>query len=319
MTSIEVDAKVGRLARQQHGVFTLEQARRAGATSSVVSRRVLAGEWERLHPRTFALKGVDLRLEGRALAAVWSLGGDAAASHLTAAALLLVVGARPLAVDVTVGRGRHQPRTCKLHESTCWPAIHRTTVGIIPVTTVERTLVDLGLTTPQGWFEPVLDDALASGKANVRRLDRVSLEVMGRGVGGSRALIHLLAERLDGPVPAASELERALLRRLDAGGWGRVSRQAAVPGDPIPGLVDARLDHLGLIVEADGRRWHTRVADFSRDRRRDRRAGAAGFHVARFTYDELVGPGTEVEDVLDAHATRAGYVRSASGLWVPAA
>lgn len=50
---------------------------------------------------------------------------------------------------------------------------------------------------------------------------------------------------------------------------------------------------MGWIVEADGRSWHARVADFERDRRRDHRAQRIGWGTSRFT-------GADVE--------RAGYV-----------
>jgi very-short-patch-repair endonuclease len=42
-----------------------------------------------------------------------------------------------------------------------------------------------------------------------------------------------------------------------------------------------------LIVEADGRRWHTRVADFDRDRWRDNEATANGYRTLRFTWVHL--------------------------------
>jgi very-short-patch-repair endonuclease len=41
-------------------------------------------------------------------------------------------------------------------------------------------------------------------------------------------------------------------------------------------------------VEADGRRWHTRQADFERDRDRDNMAAAHGIAILRFTYKMLV-------------------------------
>ncbi len=57
-------------------------------------------------------------------------------------------------------------------------------------------------------------------------------------------------------------------------------------------LAEERLDVLvpswRLIVEADGRRWHTRRADFENDRRRDHIALANGHRTVRFTYDQLV-------------------------------
>ncbi len=51
--------------------------------------------------------------------------------------------------------------------------------------------------------------------------------------------------------------------------------------------VDALLVDAPVIIESDGRRWHTRVADFERDRQRDRAAASHGYVTMRFTYDEL--------------------------------
>lgn len=43
--------------------------------------------------------------------------------------------------------------------------------------------------------------------------------------------------------------------------------------------VDAYIPRWRLTIEADGRRWHTRKADFERDRRRDNAAAAHGLVV----------------------------------------
>ena len=52
----------------------------------------------------------------------------------------------------------------------------------------------------------------------------------------------------------------------------------------MPGTVDAYIHEWQLIIEADGRRWHTREADFERDRVRDNLATSHGIAVLRFTY-----------------------------------
>jgi very-short-patch-repair endonuclease len=51
------------------------------------------------------------------------------------------------------------------------------------------------------------------------------------------------------------------------------------------------------IVEADSRRWHTRVADFERDRQRDNEAVVHGYRPVRFTWHAL---NHEVDRVLAA-------------------
>lgn len=55
----------------------------------------------------------------------------------------------------------------------------------------------------------------------------------------------------------------------------------------VDATVDAYLPSWRLIVEGDGRRWHTRRADMERDRLRDNEATAHGFAVLRFTYEML--------------------------------
>ena len=42
-----------------------------------------------------------------------------------------------------------------------------------------------------------------------------------------------------------------------------------------------------MILEGDGRAWHTRADDFERDRRRDAEAAAAGLLTLRFTCYQL--------------------------------
>ena len=55
----------------------------------------------------------------------------------------------------------------------------------------------------------------------------------------------------------------------------------------VDATVDAYISVWRLIVEGDGRRWHTRKADYERDRLRDNEATAHGYAVLRFTYEML--------------------------------
>jgi len=65
--------------------------------------------------------------------------------------------------------------------------------------------------------------------------------------------------------------------------------------------VDSYIPDWRMIVEADGRRWHTRKADFERDRLRDNAAAAAGMVVIRFTYQMLKNhPEQCLQTLLDA-------------------
>ena len=118
-----------------------------------------------------------------------------------------------------------------------------------------------------------------------------------------RRYLDLAGTRRPGLPAMAAALGRACARR----GSSRLNRCSKAPstacsivlgcrayrrtGALCPGhrheRVDAVLCTSSVILEADGRRWHTRVADFSRDRRRDRVALAHGHPTVRFTFEEL--------------------------------
>ena len=127
---------------------------------------------------------------------------------------------------------------------------------------------------------------------------------------------ELLAERGEGYVPTESELEVAL-RAL----FARPELPSATWQAPLPWLqethvgprrrprVDALVEAWAVIVEADGRRWHTRVADFERDHDRDLDALRPGYVVARFTRAQLTGrPDECVDTLLEVGAARVGTV-----------
>ena len=64
--------------------------------------------------------------------------------------------------------------------------------------------------------------------------------------------------------------------------------QRALPGTgAVEGVVDAAYPDCRLILEADGRRWHTRVDDLRRDHERDAEAARAGWQTLRFLYEQI--------------------------------
>jgi very-short-patch-repair endonuclease len=78
-----------------------------------------------------------------------------------------------------------------------------------------------------------------------------------------------------------------LYRFLDDPVLPQSTRQLPMKYPQVAATVDSYIPVWRLIVEGDGRRWHTRKADFERDRRRDNAAAAAGLVVIRFSYQML--------------------------------
>ena len=86
-----------------------------------------------------------------------------------------------------------------------------------------------------------------------------------------------------------SELELIVLRLFQQWGFPEPAMQAALPWRTAGGgRVDFAYPELRLIIEVDGRRWHTSMEAFEQDRLRDNHAQLAGWRVIRITYRMLV-------------------------------
>ncbi len=134
---------------------------------------------------------------------------------------------------------------------------------------------------------PALDDAIGDRLVTVEQLQERYLELAPsrrRGFALMRRLIE--ARSYDAFVPPASVLERLLYGVLDRPGMPRYKSQAPLPWAPDK-RVDAMLLDAPVIIEGDGRRWHSRVEDFERDRERDRAAALHGYLTLRYTWTEL--------------------------------
>jgi very-short-patch-repair endonuclease len=83
-------------------------------------------------------------------------------------------------------------------------------------------------------------------------------------------------------------------------------RQFSLPGrGDITGFVDAAFIEAKLILEADGRRWHDRVANQRHDRHRVNAAARVGWQTLRFGHEELVAdPEGESEIIRETYDER---------------
>jgi very-short-patch-repair endonuclease len=287
MRYTEIDRRIEALAAKQYSAFSREQAFKAGATDRFVSRRLKERIWLRPEPAVYVLASS---------AGTWLQRCKIAELSVPGAAL-----AGPAAAAIHGFEGFGQPRpelvvpanaNCRSQIAVChrYSGAKLTTVKGIRATTVAQTVFDLAMNLPVWVLEPRLDNALVGGKVTVEALDERYRFYAGRGRPGLPVMAALLDERrAEGWTPPATELEGLLhgvLDRLPSS--PRIVRQAAVPWWSVQtGRVDVLLPDHRLIIEADGRRWHTRVADFDRDRWRDNQAAANGHRVLRFTWVHL--------------------------------
>ena len=140
----ESDELVLKLGCAQFGVITRSQARTAGLSQHQIRYRLQIGQWLPLGPGAFLVEELTDSANGwsaRLMAACLTLEG--VASHHSAAALWGLIPAT-IHVEVTVTRERYRRRPgVNVHSTTQHDQLYPKTVGAIPTTCVERTLIDL--------------------------------------------------------------------------------------------------------------------------------------------------------------------------------
>jgi hypothetical protein len=111
-----------------------------------------------------------------------------------------------------------------------------------------------------------------------------------RGKPGIRHLARVLDKLTATKGITMSKLERLLLELILDAGLPRPMSQYAFPGRLFTnGCVDAAYVDAKLVIEADGRAWHTRIADVKRDRDRDNDAARHGWQTLRLLYEHITG------------------------------
>jgi predicted transcriptional regulator of viral defense system len=168
--AVDADRRLMRLAaRDQHGVFTIDQARWAGLSPAQIKHRLASGTWVGVFTGCYRAAGAPLTWRGQLLAACWAAANGAVASHRSAAAVWELPGGRETPAEITCARwlrGRH-PGVI-VHET---KAMYRGDLAIrdgIPVTSVERTLLDLAAVSGDATIEMALDAAARTRSHDVR-------------------------------------------------------------------------------------------------------------------------------------------------------
>jgi hypothetical protein len=229
------------------------------------------------------------------MAAVLACGPGALLSHRSAAALW---GFRPSAatqIDVSaIGRSRlgqpgilvHLPRHLEDEDSSVREGI--------PVTSVARTLLDLGQVLRMRDLRRALDEAERLRLFDLRAVERLIARSHGhRGLG---MLNTLLADYRGPPPITRSGLERRFLELCYEAGLPPPQTNILVEGYEVDA---AWLEHR-LIVELDSHGYHGTRAAFENDRVRDAILQAAGYRVIRITDRRMADAPAEVVRLLRA-------------------
>jgi hypothetical protein len=260
-------------------------------------------------PDVFAVGRPELSREGRWMAAVLACGPGAVLSHLSAGELWRIwEGVRPRwpRVSLPTRSGRRAPEGIHLHRSGTLQANDITERNAIPVTTLERTLIDLASILDAQGLKSVLRQAERIHKLDLHRL-RASLDARPRSDHRRARLTRILDAYVPETAGTEGEPEAAFLELCARHGLPLPETQVPIG----PYRADFFWRDVGLVVEIDDRSSHDGYIAFRDDRVRDRAMKALGFDVLRFTRTEVSHePEKVARELRTARSARAVRHRS---------
>jgi very-short-patch-repair endonuclease len=233
------------------------------------------------------------------MAAVLACGPDAVLSHGSAAALWGFGAGREGLIDVSV------PSTRRVRQPGI--RVHRRTRAVmddvavhegIPATSPVCTLIDQATRLRPMQLERAVNEA--------DKLDRVRADVLHAsleyyrgqpGVAPLRKLLDPLTFRL-----SDSELEQLMRSRARAAGLPTPETKAWVNGYE----VDFFWPQLGIVLEADGLKYHRTGSQQRRGLERDQTHLAAGLWPLRFSHWQIKHDPAHVRKILRSAVARAG-------------
>jgi very-short-patch-repair endonuclease len=270
------------IATAQDGVISRRQLIDIGFTDHTIRWWVRTGRLHRIHRGVYALGHPVLSLRGRSIAALLACGPSSVLSHRSAGVVHGLIEDEQRVIDVTTTAGRGRLERVRVHRG----RRDVTRVDGLPVTTIDRTLLDLAAVLPARELERAVDAAIRMGHSHATT-ER-------RGIKGAASLNALNRRNLNGHTITRSELEERFLRLIRRAGLPDPEMNVDVGGFE----VDAVWRDRRVIVELDGDRFHRQPGVRRRDRRRDAALMLAGWHVLRYGWDDVTNAPAELTALL---------------------
>lgn len=257
---------------------------------AVVAARVRTGTWERVGRGAYVRTSPRLAIRGRSLARIVAVHHQMRAPHWFSHESAALLWGLPLWRDdgrVHVRQTGHassqRDRAVSRHRGIV-DERHLTSVGGLPVTDMEQTVLDCARSLSPLAGLVVADGALRAGAdraAVVALLDEVAGR---RGVRSARAVVELADGGSESP---GETVTRFVLLRA---GLPRPKTQVEVATRLGPFWADLGWPEWKVLVEYDGRTKYAGVDDLVREKRRHDALLEAGWRVLRVTKEDLRSP-----------------------------
>jgi hypothetical protein len=294
-----------RHAALHHGVVDTGSVAQLGVSRSAVRTAVRHGVLRPVARGVYLVAGAPRSWEQQTVIATTALGG--VASHRCAARLHRLDGFGDAPVELTLPRSgtRRHLDGVVLHWTRSMPPAMTTTVQGIRVTTLARTLADLGAVVDDDAVEQALDDALRRG-FNLRWITETLDESLRPGPTGCAALLRVLARPDRAGALPDSRFERLAERVCALAGLPPPERQhrVVVEGRLIA-VIDVAWPSFRLGLEADSELWHWGPRRGRVARQRHNRLTAQGWEMIYASWQDVADPAELVRNLSLAAARAA--------------
>jgi very-short-patch-repair endonuclease len=254
------------LAKKQHGAVARRQALEVGMSPSAITRRVKAGVLRQIMSGVYVVAGHEITWKTRLMAAVLWGGEGTVASHRAAAAVWGLPGSSSSTVEITTP-SKKAMRGVVVHRRSITKR-HTKCMADIPVTSIHRTLIDLGDVVSRDRVEDALDNALLRGLTSA---DYLAKELARLGTKGRR-----------GAATLGSWLERRFIRFL-----GEKLPPFKREHPSLQYFIDFAWPEALLAVEVHGMKWHLIRLRWPRDLVRHNELSEAGWTILHLTWKEI--------------------------------
>ena len=309
------DVAVAGLAARQRGVVSREQVLAEGMTARMIQRRLESGLWITAQRGVYALAGAPDDRARALWAAVLHAGDRSALARHTAGRLHEfeeAIDSTDIDVNVRVLR-RHPPDGVRWHRQVDMVDEDVVVLDGLPVTSIPRTAMDLAGAISITRLRRFIESAVVHRGYETASFGLVLGRIRRSGKHGVLAMERVLDDLGPGQDLPRSELERLLDRVIELAGLPVPVHEHPLPGArDRPGFVDRCWADVRLIVEADGRRWHTRRQQIGIDYDRRTDSQTVGYQTTAFLWERLHGDAEGSADRLrQIYEQRVGETRHA--------
>lgn len=276
------------IAESQLGVITRRQVLRSGVSRHRVDDLVKRGQLVRFRHTVLKLSGAPITWKTQVMAACLQASPGAAACSATAAALLGLEGVRAAQIEIATTRSIKAKGDIAFHRVSRLPPDQITKVGPIPVTGVERTILDLAGRGRRWEVDAAIDSALRKELTSLNSLSDFLVEEARSGTAGVQLLRERLGRRQPGEGLPRSPLEREVLEFLSHAGLPRPLINVPIRGDDgFFALVDFFYPKQKVVIEVQSYAHHSSMLAFNRDAERLSELTARGYRTMEVTLEQI--------------------------------